>query len=309
MMSYIVQLQLKLAYLTHLTRSLTYLSTCSFRSFATRRSFRYSDIIMNSDFCTSRTTPILELRRLSCRTEQGIDIFEDCDLVVNDGDVVILQGKSGSGKTTLLKCIAHLNLYEGEALLHGKTPRSYGVPSYRIKVAYIPQRPSILPGTPRDFLTTAKAFKARRKSDGNGNVNNVTEIGNPIEVAQAFGVDENLWDENWSHLSGGESQRIALSVGIGLETAEVLLLDEPTSALDAESTSRVEKYLLNMIHSAETDLKAIIWITHSEEQAQRVGTRFVHIVEGKLVEDSTVHVEEGFELGALTFQIRVCVHS
>ncbi|KAF9264671.1 P-loop containing nucleoside triphosphate hydrolase protein [Marasmius fiardii PR-910] len=248
---------------------------------------------MNSGSHTTRT-PVLEIRQLSCQTEQGTSIFERAALVLNEGDIVILQGKSGSGKTTLLKCIAHLNLYEGEVLLHGKSPKSYGIPSYRVKVAYIPQRPSILPGTPRDFLITAKAFKARQQSDS-GNVSNVEEVGDPFEVAQAFGIEVNLWDESWPHLSGGESQRIALSIGIGLELAEVLLLDEPTSALDPESSSLVERYLLNMIHSAETRLKAIIWITHSEEQAHKVGTRFVHIIDGKLVEDDTVTVtlEEG----------------
>ncbi|KAL0581731.1 hypothetical protein V5O48_000313 [Marasmius crinis-equi] len=227
------------------------------------------------------TEPILEIRRLSCGAEYGVTIFDDAELTVNDGDVIILQGKSGSGKTTLLKCIAHLNLYEGEVSLHGKSPKSYGIPAYRIKVAYIPQRPSILPGTPRDFLNTIKSsFKTRRKSKG------YESEDRPIEVAQAFGVEADLWDRSWSNLSGGEVQRIALAIGIGLGTAEVLLLDEPTSALDPQSADEVEKYILGQVHDAESPLKAVIWITHSPEQAERVGKRFVKIIDGKLCEDN-----------------------
>ena len=33
---------------------------------------------------------------------------------------------------------------------------------------------------------------------------------------------------------------------------------------------------MNEIHNPDTALKAIIWITHSDEQAERVGTRFLH---------------------------------
>lgn len=47
----------------------------------------------------------------------------------------------------------------------------------------------------------------------------------PIQVAEEWGIDEELWDRSWTSLSGGESQRIALSVAIGLPGAEVLLLD------------------------------------------------------------------------------------
>jgi ABC-type iron transport system FetAB ATPase subunit len=52
---------------------------------------------------------------------------------------------------------------------------------------------------------------------------------------------------------------------------------EPTSALDPALSSMVENTLVDEIHNPDTALKAIIWITHSEEQAERVGTRFLHL--------------------------------
>jgi ABC-type iron transport system FetAB ATPase subunit len=52
---------------------------------------------------------------------------------------------------------------------------------------------------------------------------------------------------------------------------------EPTSALDAASCGLVEDYLLAEVSNAERTLKSLIWITHSEEQSARVGTRFLHI--------------------------------
>lgn len=46
-----------------------------------------------------------------------------------------------------------------------------------------------------------------------------------MDVASSWGIDEDLWDRAWNTLSGGESQRIALAIAFGLDTAEVLLLD------------------------------------------------------------------------------------
>ncbi|KAK0459749.1 P-loop containing nucleoside triphosphate hydrolase protein, partial [Desarmillaria tabescens] len=187
------------------------------------------------------------------------------------GDVIALQGKSGSGKTTLLKCIAHLNVYDGLVL--------YRIPNYRKKVAYVPQRSPILPGTPRDFVTKVLSLAAR-SGEPISSFQNITDLG------AAWSLDHNLWDREWTNLSGGESQRIALAVALGLNTAEVLLLDEPTSALDPELVLLVEQSLLKDLRSENTALKAIVWITHSDEQASRVGTRFIQVSGGNCHEQS-----------------------
>jgi len=162
------------------------------------------------------------------------------------------------------------------------------VPAFRTRVFYVPQRPALLTGTPRDFLATIASFGSRSKFKADDHTY-------AVEVARAWGIDDELWDRNWSNLSGGESQRIALATAMGLNTAEVLLLDgknhcfiryhsalitftpEPTSALDHLSTKLVEEFILHELESSESALKAIVWITHSEEQARRVGTRFIRV--------------------------------
>ena len=108
---------------------------------------------------------------------------------------------------------------------------------------YVPQRPSLLPGTPRDFLNTISKFSSRNPKGGmsgwfsfgqnkqNDDRDHATETSGPdaahtpIEVGKAWGIDEELWDRSWGNLSGGESQRIALAAAVGLGNAEVLLLD------------------------------------------------------------------------------------
>lgn len=74
-----------------------------------------------------------------------------------------------------------------------------------------------------------------------------------------------------------------MPVAINILTLSCLL--EPTSALDATTSELVEKTLVNGIHNPETNLKAIIWITHSEEQSQRVATRTIQLTPTKVVEE------------------------
>jgi len=53
----------------------------------------------------------------------------------------------------------------------------------------------------------------------------------------------------------------------------------------------VEKYTLSMLRKPGSTVKAIIWITHSEEQGQRVGTRFIALAGGKAREEQPAPVD------------------
>ncbi|KAI0831515.1 P-loop containing nucleoside triphosphate hydrolase protein [Trametes gibbosa] len=242
--------------------------------------------------------PLLELKNVGCYKQKGQPIFSDVNLKIQEGEIVVLQGKSGSGKSTLLKCISHLNTYGGEVLYRGRTPQSYGIPKYRTQVLYVPQRPSLLPGSPRDFLEAVSTFAVHAKPSakdkaaaatlglGRAAPDGIDADGGALAVAESWGIERSLWDRAWANLSGGEAQRIVLAIAVGLDTAEVLLLDEPTSALDSDSSAKIEKHLVAEVKSGETRLKAIVWITHSPEQGERVGTRFIRITSGGVREES-----------------------
>lgn len=178
--------------------------------------------------------------------------------------------------------------------------RIIGIPAFRTRVMYVPQRPSLLPGSPYDFLVKVTSFRAHKTfshDSSQGSINEVFE--RAIEIGEQWGIQDDLWRRNWINLSGGEGQRILIAAAVSLNTAEILLLDgkhqqtmrlkrfplnssfaEPTSALDAETSLLVENYLVERIKGSDTTLKSLIWITHSPEQSQRVGTRFIHLSGG-----------------------------
>ncbi|KAG6867034.1 hypothetical protein C0991_003952 [Blastosporella zonata] len=252
---------------------------------------------------TTTTTPLLELREIACHRD-GQVILDGVKLAIHQGDIVVLRGKSGSGKSTLLKCIAHLIVYDGDILYRSSSPKSIGIPSFRTRVLYVPQRPSILPGTPHAFLktlTSLEAHKAHHRTLKKAHDVSVDPFERAQDISRKWDIDPELWEREWSNLSGGEAQRLALSIAVGLNTAEIILLDgllypfhlqplltnspEPTSALDAASSAAVEQFLLSEIRSPDAMLKAIVWITHSDEQAGRIGSRFFQVAGGGCYEE------------------------
>ncbi|ORZ25641.1 P-loop containing nucleoside triphosphate hydrolase protein [Absidia repens] len=107
---------------------------------------------------------MFEAKGVSMKLSNGRWLFRDINLSVDKGQVLVLRGPSGAGKTTLLKCLAELIPYEEGATtsLHGKKVTDYGIPSWRSKVMYVPQRAAIHPGSPMDLFEMAKKFQSQK---------------------------------------------------------------------------------------------------------------------------------------------------
>lgn len=101
-----------------------------------------------------------------------------------------------------------------------------GIPFYRTQVLYLPQKPSLLPGTPREFLDTVTSFSSRKRPELP-----LPDSQQPIELSAAWGIEPEIWDRTWTNLSGGEAQRVALAIAVGLDSAEILLLDGSSSGV------------------------------------------------------------------------------
>lgn len=91
---------------------------------------------------------------------------------------------------------------------------------------YVPQRPSLLPGSPANFvkaIMNLHSHKILLKNDVEETTQQVMK--RCSETAQYWGIGPDLWTRDWINLSGGEGQRILLSIAASLNTAEILLLD------------------------------------------------------------------------------------
>ncbi|KAL9558258.1 hypothetical protein MBANPS3_001001 [Mucor bainieri] len=197
---------------------------------------------------------MFEAKGISMKLNDDRWLFKDVNIVLEKGDTLVLRGPSGAGKTTLLKCLAELTPYtSGQSNLYGKSPSHFGIPTWRSRVMYVPQRAAIHPGTPMDLFNMAKKYASQKGK----------YFDDPIKIGMDWNLSAAHFNENWNYLSGGEMQRVSLAIALALNP-EVLLLDEPTSALDPESTLLVENTLKG---------RTCIWITHSPQQEERVATR------------------------------------
>ena len=91
------------------------------------------------------------------------------------------------------------------------------------------------------------------------------------DLLQEWGLGASALDMEWNKLSGGEAQRVYLAVAVASRPA-VLIMDESTSALDVVSKQKVERSIERL--AAEQGM-VVLWITHDEEQMERMGGRNV----------------------------------
>ncbi|CAG8628573.1 25470_t:CDS:2 [Gigaspora margarita] len=195
----------------------------------------------------------LKVEEISKLKPNGTYLFKDVSLIVYDNDILTISGPSGVGKTTLLKCISQLAVYEeGSMFLDDRSPEEYGIPNWRTRVMYVPQRTPIMQGTPLEFHENVLKFKSQQKDR--------YKYDDPVEIAERWNVNRDLWEKSWNQLSGGEIQRISLAIALSCKP-QILLLDEPTSALDPTTCLLVERTLKEY---------TCIWVTHNMEQENRV---------------------------------------
>jgi ABC-type iron transport system FetAB ATPase subunit len=178
-------------------------------------------------------------------------------LDVSKGECIAIRGASGSGKSVFLRMIADLDPNAGEVSLDGVPRADTPPPAWRRKVIY--QAAEAAWWEP----TAAPHFSAAEKDFA-------------LPLLARLGLAAHLMDSPIERLSTGERQRLALIRSLSRRPA-VLLLDEPTSSLDQESTAAVEALLREWMRNG----LCLLMVTHSAEQAQRLGTRTMEIEQGR----------------------------
>ena len=213
-----------------------------------------------------------DLHRRDART--GATLLHPTSLAVRPGERIALTGPSGAGKSVLLRALALLDpVDDGHVTWRGETIAARAVPAYRCQVAYMRQRPALLPGTVEDNLRLPYQLHARQ---GHASFDRDAAI---TMLARAE-RDASFLDKTATDLSGGEAQIAALVRPLQTAPA-VLLLDEPTAALDPASARAIEALLQHWIARAP-DRCAWVWITHDPEQAARIGQQHWRMEAGRL---------------------------
>ena len=169
------------------------------------------------------------------------------------GECLAVQGPSGSGKSQLLRMIADLDLNSGRVALYGQPRESMSAPAWRRQVVYQAAEPAWWEPTASEHFAAAQSERV-------------------AAMLPRLGLRDAHLTADVSRLSTGERQRMALVRSLAVEP-RVLLLDEPTAALDEASVEAVEALLRELLAAG----LAIVLVTHSVQQAERMGDRQLSI--------------------------------
>lgn len=219
---------------------------------------------------------MIELKDVSCRFP-GRVLFEDVNLSIRRGEIVLLRGRSGCGKTTFLRILsAFLDPASGLLELDGKPYRAYRYPVLRSKIAYLHQTPVLESGkSVRENLLAPFSLAVHRTKTP-------PDEEKVLSLLASFRLDRGLLSRDARELSVGEQQRTAILRACLLEP-DYLLLDEPIANLDPESARAIRTWL----SGAGLDRTGLVISSHQEMEdlpASRVRT--FEFSEGRILERS-----------------------
>ncbi|WP_227998307.1 thiol reductant ABC exporter subunit CydD [Nocardia australiensis] len=198
----------------------------------------------------------IEIADLAVRARDG---FAPAGLsaMLRPNTVTVLTGPNGSGKSTALQAILGLTAPEaGSVRVDGTDVRDLDEDRWWSRVAWLPQRPVLVPGTLRENLELLGA-----RTPG-GSAKGAARVADELEAACiATGFDTVLaelphgWDTvvgvGGVGLSLGQRQRLALTRVLAADRP-VLLLDEPTAHLDSDSEATVLRALKQRARAGAT---------------------------------------------------------
>lgn len=210
----------------------------------------------------------LELNHVSKSYGTGkdkVEVLNDINLHVEEGEFVAIVGFTGSGKTTLINLINGLHFPDGgEVLLNGKKILGPG-PDRGV----VFQNYSLLPWlSVRDNVKLA-IDQAYPKATNNYKNNKAQEYVNMVHLGHAI-------DKKPAELSGGMRQRVSVARALAMNP-EMLLMDEPLSALDALTRGSLQEEIVNIWSK---DKKTCLLITNDVDEGIIMADRIIPLKPG-----------------------------
>jgi ABC-type sugar transport system ATPase subunit len=197
-----------------------------------------------------------------------VNVLAGLDLVVDDGEMVVVVGPSGCGKSTLLRLLAGLETPDAGTIRIGDRRVDDVAPRDR-DVAMVFQSYALYPHlTVRRNLAFGLEMRKTPRAETERRVG---------EVARALGL-EPLLERRPAELSGGQRQRVALGRAIA-RSPSVFLFDEPLSNLDAALRGEMRAELAALQKRLST---TTLYVTHDQVEAMTLGHRVAVLDRGHL---------------------------
>ncbi len=190
------------------------------------------------------------------RDGQPVTALSNLSMTIREGETLTVIGPSGCGKTTLLRIIAGLVPYEsGEVRVSG---RPVGRPGPDRAVVF--QNFALVPWkTALDNIAFGLELQGVSVEDRRERAHEFVKLVGLEGFAQCLPRE----------LSGGMQQRVGLARAL-LVAPEILLMDEPFGQLDDQTRRLMQDQFVALL---AVQPKTVLFITHSTEEAVRLGDR------------------------------------
>lgn len=195
------------------------------------------------------------------QTEAGpLRVVDDVSLEIRENEFICIVGPSGCGKTTLMNILAgFVQPTQGRVTLDGQPVQGPGRDRGVIFQEY-----GVFP-----WLTVEQNIQFGLKL-----ASSKTPASERDAVCQKYLTLMGLKDFAKAFpktLSGGMRQRLAIARAYAAQP-EFLLMDEPFGALDAQTRSKMQNLLLEVL---QREGKTVMMITHSVDEAVYLASRIV----------------------------------
>ena len=206
------------------------------------------------------------------RYPNGFEALKGISFKVEKGEMAAVTGRSGAGKSTLLKLAAGIeHASQGSVMVNGQNVsqlKEAGLAVLRRNLGLVFQDHKLLfdrsvfenvalPLSIAAFPRAETGKRVRAALDKVGLLNR--ERSNPIT------------------LSGGEQQRLCIARAI-VNRPSILIADEPTGNLDHEYAETI----INLFKSFNQVGVTVLIATHDEALIERLGSRVLTLVQGRL---------------------------
>lgn len=208
----------------------------------------------------------------------NLKVFENLDVSVKKGEVLVIIGPSGSGKSTFLRCLNHLEVPDrGSVMIEEETLDSKNKKHLRKvveKMGMVFQNFNLFPHM-TVLQNVMEAPITVKKEDKEIVAKRAKKLINKVGLSEKF-------LEYPSKLSGGQKQRVAIARALCMKP-DIMLFDEPTSALDPELVGEVLSVMKDLAKEGMT----MVVVTHEMGFAREVADRVIFMDGGKIVEQGT----------------------
>jgi len=185
-----------------------------------------------------------------------VDVLENIDLEVREGEFICLLGPSGCGKSTLLNIVGGFpKPSSGEVVIDGEPVR--GPDPRRI---FVFQERGVFPWLTVEGNIGFGLFRLSRQEKAR-------RIAHYVELVGLQGFERAYPHE----LSGGMKQRVEVARALAVNP-DMLFLDEPFGALDSITRLEMRRELLRIWRA---ERKTILFVTHDIEESVQLADRVV----------------------------------